>query len=107
MPEKSPRSVVHFSTRPNDHPGRHEHASRGWVAERLSRLLGYEYAGAYDPKQRYPVLPYFVPADTLLDDEAKALGIRDEHDLFGGVVPRAFLTTKAVAHPVIDGGQAP
>jgi hypothetical protein len=102
-----PRTVVHFSSRPGDHPGRHESASRAWVAERLSRLLGYDYGGAFDAAGRYPVTPYFVPGETLLEDEARPLGIRDEHDLFGGVVPRAFLATKAIAHPVIDGGQAP
>jgi hypothetical protein len=77
------------------------------MAERLSRLLGYDYGGAFDAQGRYAVTPYFVPGETLLEDDARPLGIRDEHDLFGGVVPRAFLATKAIAHPVIDGGQAP
>lgn len=107
MPSESRRVVVHFSNRPGDHPGRHESASRAWVAERLARILDYDYGGMYEPDQAYAGKPYFVPGETLLDEEAKALGIRNEHDLFGGVVPRAFLATKAVAHPVIDGGHAP
>lgn len=77
------------------------------MAERLARLLDYEYGGTFDAGRRYRGRPYFVPADTLLEEQARELGIRDEHDLFGGVVPRAFLATKAVAHPVIEGGEAP
>jgi hypothetical protein len=30
------------------------------------------------------------------------LGIRSEHDLFGGVVPHAFVATKAITQPLID-----
>src|SRR5215207_4890801 len=50
---------------------------------------------------------YFVPSETLVDEQARALGIGDEHDLFGGVMPHAFLCSKAVAHPVIQDGFTP
>src|SRR3546814_9494081 len=44
---------------------------------------------------------YFVPGATLSADQARALGIRGEDDLLGGVVPRSFLATKTISHPAI------
>jgi len=81
--------------------------TRAWVGARLSRILGYEYGAEYDRARRYPGRLYFVPSETLVDETAQALGIRDEHDLFGGVTPHAFLCSKAIAHPVIQGGFTP
>jgi hypothetical protein len=100
-------TVVHQSTNPLHHPHGHETVTRAWIASRLARILGYEYGGEYDPARRYLGHLYFVPADTLVEDTARALGIRDEDDLFGGVMPHTFLTTKAIAHPVIESGFAP
>ena len=31
-----------------------------------------------------------------------ALGVSGEHDLFGGVVPHAFVATKVITHPLVD-----
>ena len=45
---------------------------------------------------------YFIPSDTLLSREAVDLGIRSEHDLFGGVVPYRFVATKAITHLLVD-----
>ena len=44
---------------------------------------------------------YFVPSCTLNGDEAAALGIHGPDDLFGGVVPHAFVATKAISHPLV------
>ena len=44
--------------------------------------------------------PYVVPACTLTRAEAALLHVRDEDDLFGGVVPHAFVATKVISHPV-------
>ena len=41
-----------------------------------------------------------VTIDSL--DTARALGIRGEDDLFGGVVPFPFVATKTITHPLID-----
>ena len=51
---------------------------------------------------------YFVPDDTLLSATAADLGIRTDQDLFGGVVPFAFVATKAITHPIApDATEAP
>ncbi len=43
-----------------------------------------------------------MPGDTLVGRAlADELGIRDEHDLFGGVVPFPFVATKALTHQLI------
>jgi hypothetical protein len=45
---------------------------------------------------------YLVPTDTLVGlGVAETFGVRDEHDLYGGVVPRAFMATKAITHPLV------
>jgi hypothetical protein len=41
-----------------------------------------------------------VPCETLALEAAHALGIRGEADLFGGVVPFAFVATKSITHPL-------
>ncbi|MGQ4583480.1 DUF3182 family protein [Lysobacter sp. F60174L2] len=72
------------------------------LGRRLATLLGYTFGGDHRPGEPTHGPVYFIPADTLLDGEARALGIRDERDLFGGVVPHAFLTTKTISHPAVD-----
>jgi hypothetical protein len=80
----------------------HEEATRREIARRLAGLRGAEFAGAYDPTLPYAPPVYFVPSATLVDlAAAQALGIRCEHDLFGGVVPHAFVATKAITHPLV------
>ena len=48
-----------------------------------------------------------MPRQTLTAEEAHELGIHAEDDLFGGVVPYAFLTTKSLVHPVVGRGVVP
>jgi uncharacterized protein DUF3182 len=102
-----PSGTVVHTGKPGDDPGSHEWLTRAWIANRLARLLGYAYAGEFKSTHCYSGPLYFVPGDTLLSEQARVLGIRAENDLFGGVVPYAFLATKAIAHPLIDGGHAP
>ena len=69
------------------------------TAERIARLLQYEYGSASrDERQRI----YFVPDHTLTLGEAAHLGIRSELDLYGGVVPYAFVGTRAATHAPIS-----
>ncbi|WP_395396290.1 DUF3182 family protein (plasmid) [Novosphingobium sp. BL-8A] len=49
---------------------------------------------------------YHIPRDTLTVDEARALCILGENDLFGGVVPFRFVATKAVGHRLVPGARA-
>ena len=86
---------------------RHEPATLRQIAERLARLKGYEFAGEYDCGVRYDRPVYFVPSATLVsDDTTDNLGIRGEDDLFGGVVPHAFVATKTITHPLAGDGAA-
>ena len=81
----------------------HELATQRGVARRLAALLGCsfeDHAGAAVPAAG---LGYVVPNDTLTSiDFALGLGIRDEDDLFGGVVPYPFMATKTITHPLLS-----
>src|SRR4051812_14425694 len=80
----------------------HERVSRVEIAKRLATLMSFEFGGNYDPARQYDGPVYFVPNRTLVGLEtAGELGIRGEQDLFGGVVPHAFVATKAITHSLI------
>lgn len=97
--------VTHAVPRPLDE---HERASHAAVARTLARLKGLPFEGAYDPAAHRGAPLYFVPSDTLSMGDARRLGIRGRDDLFGGVVPHAFVAGKAIVHPLIErGARAP
>ena len=108
---KSDRSrvVVRYSELDSGRPDFHENISRNETASKLAKLKGWEFAGDYDPGKDYPGPLYFIPDDTLVGVEAaRQLGIHDERDLFGGIVPYPFVATKTITHPLVDrGAQAP
>lgn len=85
----------------------HEAAAREAMARKLADLLGYEFAGEHEPAKMRAGHVYFVPQDTLLREPALRLGIRDAADLYGGVVPNAFVATKAITHPAPAGARVP
>ncbi|MCM2253741.1 MAG: DUF3182 family protein [Ramlibacter sp.] len=93
--------VVAYSPDPLLHASEHERASLFEFARRLAALKGYAFDGAYEPARHCPERVYFVPACTLVGEAAAALGIRGPDDLFGGVVPHAFVATKAISHPLV------
>lgn len=80
----------------------HERTARAAMARQLATLLGYEFAGDYDPQLRHAGHIYFVPQQTLLREQSEQLGIRNEDDLYGGVVPDYFVATKTITHAAID-----
>jgi hypothetical protein len=85
----------------------HERATHEAIAKRLAALKGFDFIGELDLAGRSPVPLYLVPNDTLVGlAAAEMLGTRDEHDLFGAVVPHAFVATKAITHPLIRHGAA-
>src|SRR5690606_21369458 len=84
----------------------HEWATHAYLARRIAALTGHEFGGAYDSSVHYAQPLYFVPSDTLLRSEADGFGIEDESQLFGGVVPCAFVATKAITHALVHGHAA-
>jgi len=96
------RAVVTYSSDAAARPEGHEASTRKEIAQRLAALAGFDYAGEYEPSGRYAVPPYFVPADTITSERASRLRIRGEQDLFGAVVPTAFVATKTITHPLLD-----
>lgn len=85
-------------------PCSHERSTRHELARRLAAIRGYRFGGDFDMTASYEGHVYFLPGDTLLTlDEARALGIRDAEDLFGGVVPYPFVATKTISHPLVAG----
>lgn len=87
------------------HEAEHERAVHVELARRLAGLLGRQFLGEYSSSARYDAGLYFVPTDTVVGVEnARQMGIRGEGDLFGGVVPQAFVATKSITHPLIRRG---
>lgn len=84
----------------------HDAASKARVAESLAALLGLDFVGELDPARPAGRPIYLVPSDTLPTlAEARRLGVRGAGDLFGGVVPQAFVGTKLIAHPLVGPGR--
>jgi hypothetical protein len=82
--------------RQSEHERRTHHA----IGERLARLMGipFEKEATSEVRRRY-----MVPSETVIGlEQATKLGVAEERDLFGGVVPHPFLATKAITHPLIE-----
>ncbi|HEV8691428.1 MAG TPA: DUF3182 family protein, partial [Ideonella sp.] len=102
-----PRRAVFYpccngSTSQHSSGGRdgHDMVGKAELARALAALLGVEFAGDYEPGTAAGGGQYFVPSSTLGLAEARRLGIRGPLDLFGGVVPRPFVATKVITHPL-------
>jgi hypothetical protein len=107
-PSVAHRAVVEYEPEGNRFADTHERVTRTEIARRLAQILGLAFAGEYDPGTQYPGTLYFVPSDSLSFEQAARLGIKDQHDLFGGVVPFPFVATKLITHPSLTrGGTAP
>lgn len=94
--------VVVYQEGRTDLSSLHESVARREIAKRLATVMSFAFAGNHDPARPYGGPVYFVPNRTLVGLEtARDLGIRGEQDLFGGVVPHAFMATKAITHPLL------
>lgn len=96
--------VVAYGRADCDDPASHQGATLKGIAQRVARLAGGAYAGSYDADRHQAAEGplYFVPADTLTGlDTARQLGITALAHLFGGVVPHAFIGTKAISHGLV------
>ena len=77
----------------------HEVGTLDAGAERVARLLGLMHAR--DGKQLPDVVDrYYIPSSTLERAQAAALSIASSWQLWGGVVPQRFVSTKVVSHPL-------
>jgi hypothetical protein len=83
-------------------PQGHEAQTHRALARRIAGLLEADYANDPADDCAQGAECYFVPDRTLVAEEADALGIRGEADLFGGVVPYAFVATKTISHGLVD-----
>jgi len=82
-------------------PQGHDAASRQALAQRLAAVLGWSFGGAFDAAGRYAPPLYFVPEDALVKSDADHFGIKSPDQLYGGVVPFAFVATKVITHPLV------
>jgi len=97
------RTLVTIGTRDGARRPRqgHDAASRQALAQRLATLFGWSFGGTFDAAGRYAHPLYFVPEDALVGSDADLLGIESPDQLYGGVVPYAFVATKVITHPLV------
>src|SRR5687768_13438705 len=93
--------VVAYVPDQTAHASEHERITQAEFARRLAALKDYDVGGLYEPRKQYSGPVYFVPSNTLTSQQAAPLGIRGRDDLFGGVVPHAFVATKVISHPLV------
>lgn len=99
-PQNPRGAVVTLSNRAQE--PQHEASVHIELARRIARLQGMAFLGEYDPAMSYSGKLYFIPSGTVIGArQARELGLVDESDLFGGVVPQAFVETKAITHPLV------
>lgn len=85
----------------------HETVVQQALGERIAKLLGATFVGAYDPAQHKDPALYYIPSDTLIGKKAgDALGIHSVDDFFGGLIDYPFMATKAISHPLLDDATA-
>lgn len=94
------RPIYIVPARDGEFADEHQRCARAVLGERLAELTGGIFAGEMWGEADSGTEPYFLPADTLIEEEARRLGIRTEDDLFGGVVPHPLIASKAIVHPL-------
>ena len=91
---------------PGKPPDAHTRHMRLAMAARIARLRGERFGGIAALTEASAVsrgaATYWVPDDCLDTSQAADAGVRGEDDLFGGVVPHAFVSGKAIAHPLVS-----
>ncbi|MES2941510.1 MAG: DUF3182 family protein [Pseudomonadota bacterium] len=98
----TPCVVMPYTYGQDRHCSVHEKATRAEVVRRLARLKGCVSSDEL-PRHLWPAHIYLIPGETITGlVHARNLGLKDEADLFGGVVPHAFMATKAITHPLVS-----
>lgn len=82
----------------------HECATLRHLCTRLAQTLGLAFVGEWRPEHRGRA--YIVPSETLDMAQAATLGVGSVDDLFGGIVPQAFVGTKVITHALVDGARS-
>ncbi|APW40913.1 biotin carboxylase [Rhodoferax koreense] len=104
-----PQIVMPYTQGLRGHASDHEKATRDEIVRRLALLKGCA-SSAEKPQAEWGAAGgavYLVPSDTLVvTSQAHALGVHGVSDLFGGVVPHAFMATKAITHPLYSADAA-
>jgi hypothetical protein len=80
----------------------HEREAMVAVARAIAAVKEFAFQENFSESSDSGGSSYFVPDDSLLAADADQLGIKGPHDLFGGVVPWRFATTKAITHELVD-----
>lgn len=93
--------VMPFTQGIKGHSSVHEHVTREQIARHVAALKGCPFMEEV-PQPLWTRRTYLVPSDTLVASTAQRLGLLGEDDLFGGVVPHAFVATKAITHPLVS-----
>ncbi|MEG0861642.1 MAG: DUF3182 family protein [Pseudomonas sp.] len=92
------QGVVLLDTR--QHTPEHEHSVHLKLAERLAQLLHTQVVAPAEPPTEHSNF-YFLPTETLIDPARfQQMGIVSAQDLFGGLVSRPYMATKAISHPL-------
>lgn len=109
MPQSGERTVVVYPGETHTDWSSHECITHAEAAKRIAALLGIRFGGFFEPGRHGEGRLYVVPSETVVTlERAHALGIHDQHDLFGGVVPFSFVATKTITHPLFaDHAAAP
>lgn len=104
------RALVFHGAAAGEAPPGHDVRTKTTVAGKLAELLGMDFiaAAADTPHSGHDERdhsPYVVPAETLPSlVHAHRLGVHGPEDLFGGVVPHAFVASKVITHPRVSSG---
>ncbi|TDF77854.1 DUF3182 family protein [Pseudomonas sp. H9] len=92
------QGVVLLDTR--QHTPDHERAVHLKLAERLAQLLNTQVVEPTTPPAAHDNF-YYLPTETLIDPARyQEMGIVSDRDLFGGMVARPYMATKAISHPL-------
>src|SRR5690554_2394596 len=100
-------TVLVYSARA--HEPEHEKAVHFKLGEQIAGVLGMHFGGSYDADDRDSRTTYLIPTCTLIGaDLGRRLRIRSTDDLYGGLAPADFISTKAITHSLLhDKAEAP
>ncbi|MBC5768026.1 DUF3182 family protein [Ramlibacter albus] len=104
QPQPQPGVVLALASEHPDELSEHQRCTLLGFVRQVAALRGERAGGFHHPGATHDERPFFVPQDTLTTEEAAALGIHGPQQLFGGVVPHAFVATKAISHALVDPG---